>query len=293
MQQMDSIRKHDRIQMQIVSTCHDLGIEAKQEHRGKGWRADVFIPRSENPIAFEIQLSPQSLSKTLTRQSKYSQDGILGCWLFENPVPKLNNERPDLPVFYVEDTDDSTLLVNLGDRRKIDLRTFLENFLSHNIQFRSIAKTKSLQNVKIVFYQMTCWKCKELNHLYFVETPFYSSCNAKIKVEEGLWDSSSIEYRPEIIEFAAKFADDRKDLNLNLAQIKERFSHTVGDSYMSFGCYKCDSIFGDFYVMDAKMDAIYDTSLISHQGEIELKDKYELNIPHWCFPADKKFCDEH
>jgi hypothetical protein len=290
---MDSIKKHDRIQMQIVSTCHDLGITAKQEHRGKGWRADVFIPRSEKPIAFEIQLSPQSLSKTLTRQSKYSQDGILGCWLFENPVPKLNNERPDLPFFYVEDTEDSNLLVNLSDRRKIDLRTFLENFLSDNIQFKSIAKTKSLQNVKIVFYEMTCWKCKELNHLFFVETPFYSSCNANIKVEEGIWDSSSIEYRPEIIDFATKFVHDSKDLNLNLAQIKERFSHTVGDSYMSFGCYKCDSIFGDFYVMDAKMDAIYDTSLISHQGEIELKDTYELNIPHWCFPADKRFCDEH
>lgn len=290
---MDNIRKHDRIQMQIVSTCHDLGIIAKQEHRGKGWRADVFIPNNERPIAFEIQLSSQSLSKTLERQSKYIRDGILGCWFFENPIPKLIEERPDLPVFYVEDKEDSNLLVNLGNRRKIDLRTFLENFISNNIQFKTVAKTKSLQTIKLIFYEMECWKCKELNHLFYVETPFYSSCNAKIKPEEALWESDSIEYRPEIIEVARKFVENRKDLNLKLGQIKKRFSNTVDKSYMSFGCYKCDSIFGDFYVMEAKLDVMYETDVISYQGEIELKETFELNIPHWCFPDNKNFCDEH
>ena len=289
---MDNPRKHDRIQAQIISTCNDLGIEAKQEYRGKGWRADVFVPRNQKPIAFEIQISPQSLTKTLTRQSKYIHDGVIGCWLFENPIPKLINERPDLPVFYVEDKGE-TLIVNLGDRRKIDLQTFLENFISDKIQFISIAKTKPIQNINLVFYEMTCWKCKELNHLFYVETPFYSSCNAIIKVEEGLWDSSSIEYQPEIIELAEKFVDNRKDLNLKLAQIKERFSHTVGDSYMSFGCYKCDSIFGDFYVMDAKMEVVYETDKINCQGQIELRKTYELNIPHWCFPSDRNYCDTH
>src|SRR5688500_4612943 len=114
---MDTIRKHDRIQRQIVSTCQDLGITAKQEHRGQDWRADVFIPNNERPIAFEIQLSPQSLTRTKERQSKYIRDGILGCWLFENPISKLTQELSDLPVFYVEDKQDSNLLVNLGDRR--------------------------------------------------------------------------------------------------------------------------------------------------------------------------------
>ena len=60
-----NIKKHDRIQMEIVSACRDLGYEAIQEYSGQGWRADVFIPHNEKPIAFEIQLSPQSLRKTL------------------------------------------------------------------------------------------------------------------------------------------------------------------------------------------------------------------------------------
>lgn len=82
-QQMENITKHNRIQMQIISACERLGIDARQEYSGKGWRADVFIPNDTRPIAFEIQLSPQSLSKTLQRQSKYIRDEILGCWFLK------------------------------------------------------------------------------------------------------------------------------------------------------------------------------------------------------------------
>jgi hypothetical protein len=290
---MNNIRKHDIIQMQIASVCQNLGIGAKQEYGGKGWRADVFIPDNIRPIAFEIQLSPQSLSRTLERQSKYSRDGILACWLFENPIPKLIEERPDLPVFYVEDNDDSNFMVNLGTRRKIDLQSFLENFISNGIQFRPIARTNPIQTINLVFYEMVCWKCGELNHLFYVETPFYSSCNVKIKPEEALWESNSIEYLPEVIELAKKFVESREGLSLKLGQVKERFSKMVGKSYTSFGCHKCDSIFGDFYVMEAKLEAMYDPTLISHRGKIEMKQAFELKIPHWCFPDNGHFCGEY
>jgi hypothetical protein len=288
-----NISKHTRIQMEIVSACRGLGIEAIQEHRGQGWRADVFVTTNEKPIAFEIQLSPQSLRKTLERQSKYIRDGITGCWFFENPASKLNEERPDLPLFYVEAPVDSSLQVNLGDRRKVDLNTFLQNFISDNIQFKPLAKTKTRQLVSLVFYEMQCWKCSELNHLFYVDTPFYSACNAKIKPGEALWESNSIEYRPEIIELAEKFIESRKDLNLKLGQIKDRYSNTVKKSYTSFGCFKCDSIFGDFFVMEAKLDMMYGPKELTHQGEIELRESFELNIPHWCFPGNKQFCDEN
>jgi hypothetical protein len=184
------------------------------------------------------------------------------------------------------------LIVNLGNRRKIDLQTFLKNFISNNIQFKSVAKTKNKQLVDLVFYEMDCWKCGALNHLFYVDTPFYSSCNAKIYVGEALWESSNIEYRPEIVELAKKFIESRPDLGLSLGQIKERYSKTVDHSYVSFGCHKCDSIFGDWYVMDAKMDIMYEEKKLMYRGEIELGERIELaNIPHWCFPDNGQFCD--
>ena len=286
-----AITKHDRIKMEIVSACHDLGREAIQEYKGNGWRADIYVPNNGRPIAFEIQLSSQSLKKTLHRQFKYVRDGVLGCWLFENPISKLTSERPDLPLFSVEDKKDSTLQVNLGDRKKVDLHTFLENFISNNIQFRHTAKTKTNQLVNLVFYKFECWKCHKINYLYYVDTPFYSSCNAEIQPHEALWESNNMEYRPEIIELAQKFVGSRNDLNLNLGQIKKRYSKTVSDSYISFGCYNCESIFGDFFVMEAKIDIMHRPHELSHQGEIELKEIVELPIRHWCFPDNKQFCD--
>ena len=256
MEEAHKITKHSRIQQEIISVCRHFGIEAVQEYRGNSWRADVYLPNHGKPIAFEIQISPQSLKRTIERQSKYIRDGIIGCWLFENPVPKLNEERPDLPLFYVEDSKDSNLVVNLGDRRKVDLGTFVENFISDNIKFKSVAKTKTTQLVNLVFYDMSCWRCGELNHLFYVDTLFFSACNAKIQPQEALWESNSIEYRPEIIELAEKFIVSRKDLNIKLAQIKNRYSRTVDKSYLSFGCFKCDSIFGDFFVMEAKLAII-------------------------------------
>jgi hypothetical protein len=76
--------KHGRIQAEIVSTLQDMGIEAIQEYCGKDWRADVLVPNSGKPIAFEIQLSAQSLQRTIERQSKYIRDEIIGVSLTTN-----------------------------------------------------------------------------------------------------------------------------------------------------------------------------------------------------------------
>ncbi|HTN16481.1 MAG TPA: hypothetical protein VL092_02285 [Chitinophagaceae bacterium] len=290
---MDNLWKHGRIQTEILFVCQKLGVEAKQEYRGNGWRADVFAPNDSRPIAFEVQLSPQSLNKTLERQSKYARDGVFGCWLFEKPIAKLTNERPDLPVFYVEEDEDLGLMVNLGTRRKVDLHFFLENFICNNIQFRTIAHTSFKQIVRLAFYEMICWNCGQLNHLYYVETPFLSSCNAKIQPKEALWASNSIEYKDEIMELASNLARSKKEPNFTLGTVKERYSRMVGKSYLSFGCLSCDSIFGDFHVMEAKMDNMYDPNRISLEGEIELNEPFNLNIPHWCLPGDGKFCGGH
>lgn len=287
----NDLTKHQKIQKAIVSAFKNIGNVAIQEYTGKGWRADVFVPNFGKPYAFEIQISPQTLKRTLERQAKYIRDGIVCCWFFENPVTKLNEERPDLPLFYVEEDDNYDLIVNLGTRRKINLQIFLENFISKNIQFKTVAKTRKMQDVNLVFYKMDCWKCGARNFLYYVKTPFYTDCNAQIFPEEALWDSSNIEYNPQIIQLAKTYENTMAE-KLNLATIKDRYSYTVEHSYKSFGCYKCDSIFGDFYVMDAKMDVIYDEPEFSCHGEIELTKRHDLKIPHWCFPKNGEFCED-
>lgn len=284
--------KHDLIKAAIFAACNDLGIHAVQEYRGKDWRADVYVVNGSKKVAFEIQISPQSLNRTLERQQKYIRDEVSGCWLFEKPLSKLSNERLDLPLFYVVEQEDKSLLVSLSGRKELQLRDFLHKFLIGNIKFCNAARAAREQKVKLIFYEMECWKCKAVNHIYYVEPSFRSACNAEIYAGETLWGSGRHAHRPEIIALAKEFIVSEQGKHLNLGEIKQRFSKTVEHGYVSFGCYKCDSIFGDWFVMEAELEIAYGPGqVVSIERSIELGENIELNIPHWCYPGELPFCD--
>lgn len=286
------ISKHDRIKAAVFSSCIDLGFHAIEEHRGRDWRADVYVTSDSNKFAFEIQMSPQSLRRTLERQEKYVRDGVIGCWLFEVAPSKLSKERPDLPLFYVSEQDDKSLSVSLSGRRELQLRDFLRNLLMGKIKFCDLARTAPEQKVKLVFYEMKCWKCKAINHIYYLDPTFRSACNAAIHSHESLWGSGKNAHRPEIIALAREFIRTEEGKHMRLGEIKRRFSKTVQDSYTSFGCYSCDSIFGDWFVMEAESEIVYGYGEIATvERSIELDEIIELHIPHWCYPGELPFCD--
>ena len=66
----NGISKHDLIKAAVSSACNDLGFLSIQECRGKDWIADVYVASDSGKFAFEIQMSPQSLNRTLERQEK-------------------------------------------------------------------------------------------------------------------------------------------------------------------------------------------------------------------------------
>jgi hypothetical protein len=286
------ISKHDSIKAAILACCHDLGFHAAQEYKGKDWRADVYVAGDSKKFALEIQMSPQSLKRTLERQEKYARDGIIGCWLFETAPSKLSDERPDLPIFYVKEQEDESFSVSLSGRKELLLRDFLQNFLIGNMRFCGVARTAREQKVRLVFYEMECWKCKAMNHIYYVEPTFRAACNAAIHSSESLWGSDKNAHRPEIVALAKEFIKTEEGKYIRLGEIKRRFSKTVQNSYKSFGCYSCDSVFGDWFVMNAELKVQYGHGQVAAiYRSIELNEIIELNIPHWCYPGDFPFCD--
>ena len=75
--------------------------------------------------------------------------------------------------------------------------------------------------------------------------------------------------------------------------IKERFSKTIGKSYPSFGCPKCDAILGDWYYRDytafatAYGDGVVDRLEIHMETDLEIT----ADLLHWCHPGDDDFCE--
>ena len=51
-------------------------------------------------------------------------------------------------------------------------------------------------------------------------------------------------------------------------------------SYMSFGCPKCDGILGDFYLRDLEMCLIYETDE-QKMDRIQLKRPFEVTVSEW------------
>jgi hypothetical protein len=78
-----------------------------------------------------------------------------------------------------------------------------------------------------------------------------------------------------------------------MGEIKERYSRTVDKPYISFGCCKCDAIFGDLFVEEAILDSMcYKEDVVEClQIEVNSAETMAEYFPHWCHPGDLDFCE--
>ncbi|MFV1985279.1 MAG: hypothetical protein ACC657_17155, partial [Thiohalomonadales bacterium] len=179
----------------------------------------------------------------------------------------------------------------LSGRKVLPIEIFIDDFLNEKIQFRNHVLTNKTQHLNIHFYEMPCWNCGVINHLYYIRPEFQSSCNASLHYTETLWGDHRLVYLPAIRNVVDKYAASHSVLNL--ATIKERYSKMAGQSYTSFGCEACDKIFGDWFVHEAEMEVQYGDGVIdSLEADIEMDEQFNHAIPHWCHPGDLDFCSD-
>ena len=281
---------HDALKDAIIKVCKELGHDAFEEYRGKGWRADVYVEANGQKYAFEVQVTPQSLRKTYERQAKYIRDGITCCWLFERESRNMKEEFEELPLFKFVQTPNGGFEVSLKGRKTLLLMDFVRDFINNRIRFCHHVKRSPLIDVK--FIQMDCWSCGTVNYIYHV-WPLKSTCNAELMYDDNLWESDKFVFHPEIVKKVKEYVNSDSGKHLPMGEIKERYSGMVGHSYMSFGCCKCDAIFGDFYVREAILDSWYNEEDIVDHLEIEVNaaETIQEELPHWCHPGDLVFCE--
>ena len=279
---------HELVQQQILEACDKLGLHAQMEYAGDGWRADVLVLNNGKKYAFEIQITPQSLKKTQERQEKYIKEDIVGCWLFEKEPARQSVELEDLPIFRLIE-EGGFLFVSLKGRKTLPLEIFIKDFVNERIKF--CHTLKPLPRVNVAFVEMPCWKCGVINHFFYI-TPFASACNTEINYQEAMWTSDKLTFHPQIVKKVKEYTLTEQGKYLNLATIKERYSGMVGLSYASFGCSCCDSIFGDFYIHNAIADAYYGDGVVGNISfDIDFDLNMQLEVPHWCHPGDRPFCE--
>jgi phage FluMu protein Com len=277
--------QHLKTKTEIVLGCQRAGYTVSTEVSGDNWRADVLAQKSTFKIAFEVQWSRQTLEETLERQERYKTAGVRACWFFRYPLEHVSHELPLFELTLPEEIPTVTL-----NDTAYPVATFVEALLTRRIRFCNHLRVKQVQPLRIVFMKMPCWRCGEINHVYYVHE-LVTDCGLET-YDRGLWSSEQDSFIPEIIAAARAFCQTPEGRHLNMGPIKERYSKTVGQKYMSFGCASCDAIFGDYFVMEARMEAAYfeGEAPAVLERDVRFMKPRTVEYPHWCFPAGGHFC---
>ena len=173
---------------------------------------------------------------------------------------------------------------------EFEIRKFVKILLDGKIKFSNRMKSKSIQNISINIFETKCWKCGTIQHSYFLGESIKSKCGLDIFLENSMWDDGdNLKYNKQIIEAVNKFSKTKEGSHIKLGQIKKRYSKTIDAFYHSFGCYKCDAIFGDWYLHQEIMEIQMSSNFFELIINIELPEIVNKN-EHWCYNEKKDFC---
>lgn len=300
--------EHLRAEAEILNACRDAGYSAISEKTGLDWRADVYAEKGKSKIAFEVQWSRQTLEETQERQARYKRDGITGCWFFRKPPFDSDNwqANKELPLFQIlsDQASDQPFSVyapsfHCYEEKPLHIYNFVLSLLERKIRYRSLMTPNHIQTVKVIFISEKCWKCKRTSHVFFVEKPYCSRCRHRMQEREnslpgGGAEEMHYEFRPEIISAVQKFVMSNPNKQLKIGKIKIRSSKTDERSYMSFGCFYCDALFGNVFLYEIKFREarIYNISYTAFETEVLADISFDEPHNHWCYPdSEDGFCN--
>jgi hypothetical protein len=285
---------HLRAKQDIVEACQKVGFVARTEVSGADWRADVLATKGNVNVAFEVQWSGQTEEETRLRQRRYESAGVRCCWLMRKPPEALvRSPTKGLPVFPLSLVDDKLLHVKVGEMVR-PLNDFTQSLLNRKIQFRTSATLDSTQRVTVVFFGISCWKCGHGSHIYYLEEAYRTCCGISADSVEGLEDAKGDEFAPEVVAAVQEFLMSAEGRRLHVGEIKRRFSGTVGHAYPSFGCPKCEAIYGEHFRIQSSSQARYEKGSAPAILSVEVICPRTISAPHphWCSPTTGEFCDE-
>lgn len=287
--------EHLRAKIEIIEACKENGWNAIPEFSETNWRADVLAIKNGKRIAFEVQWSKQTFEDTKFRQERYKESNVRGCWFFRIAPKELREydehlkADKEIPSFKIFKDENSNIIAQLKETQ-LPLRDLVDILLKSKLKFCKQLRLKPKQEVTIVFFETSCWKCHKPQHLWTVKQSLASVCNQSFYFMDSMWDNEDIDKSPKIHKEVKQFLQTEKGKNLKIGQLKKRYSKTVNNSYLSHGCFYCDTIFGDFFLNSEKLHGQNEQNNIRHKVEIEFE-IIKQEEKHWCYSDIGQFCE--
>lgn len=240
----------------ILDVCKDMGLNYETKVKTTKWNADVVVEHGTYKVAFNVCKVPQKPEEIYQAMR---EERVCGCWLLL-PTKNFSCQERHLPCFNLAFQADKKL-VYLNSKfdesscNQLDLSEFLHALIDGKIRF---TKYVEVNKVELCIYKNECWKCHKENDVYFVNRLFsqegivFNRQNLEMK-------DMDITFNPSIITGFKKYRQEHPSETFIMGEIKQRYSKTVGEAYLSFGCAQCDSLFGEFYLKKSIMELIYYT----------------------------------
>jgi hypothetical protein len=161
---------------------------------------------------------------------------------------------------------------------RVSLDELLRAMMSNRLK---VEDKVSINKVKVRFVNKRCYWCNAEHYVYIVigavsdEFPSLESAESFMKYEIDI-----DELNPVIIKGVKRFLSEQPELKYNMGEIKKRNSRTMGEEYMSFGCPKCDGLFGSWYLDDIRNVFMYEPD-DENVHVVNLEESLKINYKHW------------
>lgn len=249
---MDKANQKTIIKKQIKETLLTMAKSKNWEIRRNaevnGCKADYMIIHEEKRILFQSLRSTRNIK---ANNQIFTNHGYKCFWLGVSDEKWYDDVYPYFQLSYKNDE----CYVNICG----DIWKTLEEFIVLAMEDRIIIKNNILaKSLKIKFGEIDCYACGSPHYIYCIEGLYASS--PQLSANDVYFKSNDeIDcFNPMVIESIKKHIADHPELNLPMGEIKNRYSHTRSEAYMSFGCPWCDCIVGDFFLNSYVIDLRYE-----------------------------------
>ncbi|MGN7804912.1 competence protein CoiA [Ensifer sp. 22521] len=233
---------HLRLKQIAVEVARKHGWDAKTEvagatPSGETWIADVLVQKNNARVAIEIQWSSQTNDETMRRQERYRQSGIRCLWLLKKPGFPTTEALPAAQILEV----DGTYSARVAYSQELSVEAFLDAVFGGRFRFGIPSQGGAVAHIRVG--EIECWK---------------KTCRVKTKIVTGVdvvfGPHTSTFSVPQLGEYPALLNEVLSHLprDSKMGRLKKRFSKTQERQYMSNGCYRCDSIVGEFFEIEAR-----------------------------------------
>lgn len=259
-------QKRDKINIlkeAIITSAQANGCIVRKNVIGHGWKADLVVETVDARIGIMLCKSTRNLQE---KHEAMQAEDVKDCWLGSSFSEYGCHDL--FPCFDLDITD-TEIKAKLSENYSLSLDELLWAMMYNRLQQEDYI---SVKRIKVQFIPVPCNRCGSQHYLYSVNYLVSDgySCHSDGIVEP---------FDPIIINSVKRYLSEHPKLNYPMGEIKERFSKTRNERYLSFGCPECDELFGKYYVDEYLMDSIYDDKYIH---DIDLDEPgLKLNYKHW------------